>query len=453
MTAPRRVRGAGDRDGRSGSEEDRTLRREAEARVASLLSEGPDSGAVDPDIRLLHELQVHQVELEMQNEELRRARDEASSLHEKYLDLYDFAPVGYLTLDPEGAIREANLAGATLLGVPRGELPRRRLALLLEAESRPALAAFLADVAAGRHGVACDVSLSREGREPCRLELGGAAFAEGRELRVTMVDVTERRRAEELRAEVAAERHASELVRLLNEKLRREVESAEAANRELEAFSYSVAHDLRSPVRAVDGYASLLAARSEASLDAEGRRLLAAVRTNSARMGRLIDDLLDLSRVGRRPLVLSDVDVAALARSVVADLAPDDDGGRLEVTIGDLPPVHADEGLLRVVLKNLVSNALKFSACRSPAVIELGYAYTPKGAGYFVRDNGVGFEQSQASRAFRVFQRLHEPDLFEGTGIGLSLVKRIVERHGGATWAVGEVDRGATFWFSLLPVP
>ncbi|HYR95560.1 MAG TPA: ATP-binding protein [Candidatus Binatus sp.] len=252
--------------------------------------------------------------------------------------------------------------------------------------------------------------------------------------------------AEELRthaAQMEAEvyRRAQE-VQQANQKLR-------DANKDLEAFSYSVSHDLRAPLRAIDGFARILVEDHASQLGSEGARLLEVVRDNARSMGRLIDDLLTFSRVGRKELGKSHVDMMALVRSIVDELQRLGPDRRVAVSIGPLVPVFADATLFRQVLTNLISNAWKFTRHRSAATIEIGCTTESGETIYFVRDNGAGFDMQYAGKLFGVFQRLHRADQFEGTGVGLAIVQRIVHRHGGRVWAEGAVDRGATFSLSL----
>jgi light-regulated signal transduction histidine kinase (bacteriophytochrome) len=224
--------------------------------------------------------------------------------------------------------------------------------------------------------------------------------------------------------------------------------ATEAANRELEAFSYSVAHDLRAPLRGVDGFSLALLQDYADKLDEVGRSYLRHVRESAQQMGRLIDDLLALSRVTRAELDREPVDLSVLAEHVAAQLQSAEPGRRVEIVIAAGMVVHADPRLLRVALANLLGNAWKFTGQQARPRIEIGVTESGESA-YFVRDNGAGFDMAYAPRLFGAFQRLHSVDEFEGTGIGLATVQRIVNRHGGRIWATAEVDRGATFFFTL----
>ena len=223
----------------------------------------------------------------------------------------------------------------------------------------------------------------------------------------------------------------------------------EAANKGLETFSYSVSHDLRAPLRALDGFSAALLANYPDQLDEQGRHYLDRIRDASQRMGQLIEDLLGLSRVTRSELVRQRVDLSALAQEVAAELRKRDPQRQAEFVIAEKMVVEADPHLLRIVLQNLLDNAWKFTGPRSPAHIEVGMSKQAGEQVYFVRDNGVGFDMSYVDKLFTPFQRLHGQREFPGTGIGLATVQRIVARHAGRAWAEAQVDKGATFYFTL----
>ncbi|NDQ55627.1 MAG: PAS domain S-box protein [Acidipila sp.] len=242
---------------------------------------------------------------------------------------------------------------------------------------------------------------------------------------------------------------AAKNLQSLNEDLEQRSVSLEAANKELEAFTYSVSHDLRAPLRHVDGFSRLLLEKHSSQLDEEGKRMLERVRQGTQHMGALVDDLLNLSRVSRREVSALVTDLNTILEEVLEELKPSWQGRLVEFRIGRLPFAHCDPGLIRQVFVNLLSNAIKFTRPRARAIIEVGQAQNDARSVIFVRDNGVGFKMKYADKLFGVFQRLHRAEDFEGTGVGLVTVQRIIHKHGGRVWAAAEIDMGATFYFTL----
>jgi len=250
--------------------------------------------------------------------------------------------------------------------------------------------------------------------------------------------------------DITESKEAEERIKRLNEALKEHAQQLAAANKELEAFSYSVSHDLRAPLRHMDGFAELLQKNTVQLLDERNRHYLTVILESAKQMGRLIDDLLVFSRMGRAEMLNSSVNLYQLVKEVIQGLKPDTEGRDIAWQVSPLPKVAGDPSMLRLVFMNLISNALKYTRTRPQARIEIGHYSEPTGElVVFVRDNGVGFDMQYKEKLFGVFQRLHKAEEFEGTGIGLANVRRIVQRHGGKTWADGNVDEGAAFYFSL----
>jgi signal transduction histidine kinase len=245
-------------------------------------------------------------------------------------------------------------------------------------------------------------------------------------------------------------RRAEKKINELNSELNRRIHETETANKELEAFSYSVSHDLRAPLRHITGFVELLNKRDLANLDEKSRHYLEVISTASRQMGVLIDDLLSFSRMGRAGMLKTSVDFALLVQEVVAEMTEELKGREIDWEIASLPVVEGDAAMLRLVVVNLIANALKFTSPRSRPRIEIGaIADNPDETLFYVKDNGVGFDMKYADKLFGLFQRLHSSEEFEGTGVGLANVQRIIRRHNGRVWAEGTVGGGAAFWFSL----
>lgn len=253
-----------------------------------------------------------------------------------------------------------------------------------------------------------------------------------------------------IRTDITTRKLADERIRMLNATLESRAAALEEANQELESFSYSVSHDLRAPLRAMNGFSRMLLEDCAAQLNDEGRRMLGVIHSEAQRMGRLIDDLLAFSRLGRQAIEFKRVHMETMAREVFNELAALQPERHLDFNLHTLPPAHGSEPLIRQVWINLISNAIKFTNGREIGEIEIGVHESGEGAPvYYVKDNGAGFDMRHADKLFGVFQRLHNQDEFPGTGVGLALVQRIVKRHGGRIWADGEVDHGAVFNFTL----
>ena len=261
---------------------------------------------------------------------------------------------------------------------------------------------------------------------------------EGRPLRLigTLQNVTERK-------------HSDQAIQDLNRELQARMSELAAVNKELEGFSYSVAHDLRAPLRAIDGFSRMLIEDCAAAIDANGRRYVDVITQNTRKMGQLIDDLLAFSRMGRKTLEVHEIDVEKVVQEVFSSLKESHPDRTLTLELGSLPAGFGDPSMIRQVFANLLGNSVKYTRGRDPARIEVGARVEADETLYYVRDNGVGFNQDYSHKLFGVFERLHSAKEFEGTGVGLALVQRIVERHRGRVWGEGKIGEGATFHFTL----
>lgn len=368
--------------------------------------------------------------------ERKRVEDAVAAERQQFFSLLEAMPAYVGLLTPDFQVAFANLYFRQRFGEPEG----RRCYDYMFGRSEPCencLAYKVLETKTpeeyewlgpdGRTYQICDQLVHDSDGSPLILEMG--------------IDITERKRAEEE-------------IRKLNLDLEQRVidrtAQLEAANQELEAFAYSVSHDLRAPLRHIDGFLELLQKRTATALDDKSQHYLASVFDSTRRMGTLIDDLLSFSRMGRWEMLKKPVDLKVLVQEVIREFEPEVQGRLVRWQIADLPLVTADRAMLRIALVNLISNALKFTRPRPEAEIDIGcLPGREKETIIFIRDNGVGFDMNYADNLFGVFQRLHRIEEFEGTGIGLANVRRIISRHGGRTWAEGEINQGATFYFSL----
>lgn len=510
--------------------------------------------------RLIHEMDVRRVELEIQNEELNRLRDEAEELAAKYVDIYDFAPIGYVTLNPEGVIVQANLTAASMIGKPRSDLIGRPLSSWIEPASRPGFREFLKKVflSGGTETFEAKISLPDQAAREVQMEARLSPAAS--ECRLALIDVTARRKAEEtvrvrdvqyreLVANAASaiirwrhdgvitffneyaqsffgyrpeeiigkpvqillardgasdpaalttsivehperyQAHINENVRAdgsrvwmnwtnrpirdrdgrvmeilavgsditavkeSEELLLTRQKQLEDANRELESFSYSISHDLQTPLRAIDGFSRMILKHHGGDFDQETRREFDLIRTNVKQMGQLITDLLAFARLGKRNISAAPVDVQALFQEAWDEQLTVWPGRSMTLTMGELPIAYADLPLLRQVIANLLANAIKFSAAMSETIVEVSAHQDGREIVYCIRDNGVGFDMTYSNKLFGIFQTLHDRAQYTGTGVGLAIAQRIIFRHGGRIWAESVPGRGATFFFSLPRKP
>lgn len=542
--------------------------------------------------RLLHELQVHQIELEMQNEELLKARDEVEAVLANYSDLYDFSPVGYFTFDHNAAILQVNLTGAALLGLERSRLLKRRFDLFISEKNRRIFKDFLDRVFANQDKQACELQLLSKG-EPLYIRIEAVAAVSRAECRAVIMDITENKRMQDIIGmrmhlmEYASGHTLKEVLRetvdnmeylvgspvgffliispdqkyitsqiwsihtpnefinpkdhrphypldgdgawvecisqrkpvihnnympvpnkkdmpenqaklirdlvvpiMRDEKVvailgvgnkpveytqkdaekvsfladvawtaiqRKQADEAlvkhskqlEFLNKELESFSYSVSHDLRAPLRAIDGYTRMILKKHGDKFNEDITLKFNQIRHGVETMNKLIDDILAFSRLGRKELVKVNINMNSLILNAWEKIKSAKNNHYIFLIADDIPQARGDEALISQVVTNLLSNAAKFTKNVETPRIEVGGSVQGNENVFYVKDNGVGFDMKYYDKLFAVFQRLHSTENFEGTGIGLAIVQRIISRHGGRVWAHGEVDRGAIFYFTL----
>jgi len=342
-------------------------------------------------------------------------------------DLYHNAPCGYHSLDPNGNFIEVNHTFASWLGYSREEMLTKInfVDILPESEKAVYRESFQKFKEEGRVEN-IEFQLVRKNGTTFHVILSSSAIFDDKgnylKDRATTFDISARKEAEE---------------------------KARMLNNELEAFSYSVSHDLRAPLRSIDSYTKILAEEYADKLDEEGNRLIGVVVANASRMGQLIDDLLDFSRLGRKELIKSEFSMERLVKAVLDEMEADINGRKLALDLQVDVTGWADKSMLRQVWSNLISNALKYSSREPEQKIQIGHQLEGSSIVFFVKDNGVGFDMKYYERLFAVFQRLHSSKEFAGTGVGLALAQRIVSKHGGKIWAESEPDKGSTFYFSL----
>jgi PAS domain S-box-containing protein len=373
----------------------------------------------------------------------KQAEDALHSSEERYRSLVELSPDA-LYVQSHEKIVFINSAGVKLLGASDAkELVGKSPTDFIHPDHRKAVQERMRALYEKHEALPFQehVILRLDGESvPVEIAAAPLTFEGRRAAQVIVHDITERKQWEEKIRELNAE---------LEQRVVDRTAELEAANKELEAFSYSVSHDLRAPLRHVEGFVEILRSTKGDQLDEEAQRHLQTITDSARQMGKLIDDLLTFSRTARAQLRKSSVSLNDLERSVVREFNPDVAKRQVEWIFGNLPAAEGDPNLLHQVFFNLISNALKYTRDRKPAIIEIGSRSVESEIIVFVKDNGVGFDMKYASKLFGVFQRLHGASEFEGTGIGLANVRRIIARHGGRTWAESELNKGATFYFSL----
>jgi PAS domain S-box-containing protein len=370
--------------------------------------------------------------------ERQRAEDARLASEARYRMLFDYAPDGIVIVDSKGYYLDANASICRMLGYTRDEFIGLNASDIVAREEIPHIGQAL-DVINTKSDYQREWQFRRKNGSAFAVDTIATAMPDGN-LLAMIRDITERKQAREEIQQLNSE---------LEQRVIERTAQLEAANKELEAFSYSVSHDLRAPLRAVDGFSQAVLEDYGPQLPEEGRQDLLTIRKGAQKMGQLIDDLLTFSRLSRLPLSKSAVNTGKLVRGALEELSFQREGRQIDIRIADLPICQADPALLKQVWLNLLSNALKYTGKREAALVEIGCAREHGQNVYFVRDNGTGFDMQYAPKLFGVFQRLHRAEDYEGTGVGLAIVQRVVHRHGGRVWAESKVNCGATFYFTL----
>jgi PAS domain S-box-containing protein len=384
------------------------------------------------DVRkLVEELQIHRIELEMQNEELRSTQYELEQSRKKYSDLYDFAPVGYLTINEEGRIVEANITAAKQLGMERSVLIGKPFNLYAAEDYREELHLHLRKVFKTKESQTCEIKLNGRSRINGYVQLDSTYVLDSDGLnltRTTMTDISDRKQSEEKLIVFAGK--------------------LEQSNRELEQFAFIASHDLQEPLRKIQAFGNMLGNKSGDKLDEKGKDYLTRMQNAAKRMQQLISDLLKYSRVATRPEPPDTVDVREVLMEVVSDLEIKIQRLGANIEVLELPVIKAEKSQIYQLFQNLIANSLKFHRDGQPH-IKIYSRRTDHDCRIFVEDNGIGFDEKYLDRIFAPFQRLHGRSAYEGTGMGLAICRKIVERYGGSITAKGKPGEGSTFIITL----
>lgn len=418
-------------------EKSETLRNQAERLIKDQIVDLQKLSTKDVQF-LIHELQVHQIELEIQNEDLRRTQIELEESRNRYSNLYDFSPVGYFTFDKNGLIIEVNLTGANKLGIERQFLIKQPFSIYITPDNRNMFYKHIRDVFRNGSRQTCELELVEKSGNKFYAQL--ESLADGPSLfRTAISDITENKKAQE----VLRKAH-DELEIMVNER------TAELAhsNAELEQFAYIASHHLQEPLRTISSFTQLLAMRYKDKIDKEADKFIYHIVDGASRMQRMIEDMLEYSRVDVTKKTFEPTDFEDVFMQVMTNLKIAIEQNGAIVAHDPLPVVMADETQMIQLFQNLLSNAIKFRGKDAP---HIHVSALKKGNDWVfsVKDNGIGISPKFFGHIFQLFQRNHSRSEYSGTGIGLAICRKIVERHGGNIWVESEVGKGSTFYFTV----
>ncbi len=397
-------------------------------------------------LKLIYELEVHQVELELQNEELIRVKNTAQEAADKYIELYDFAPIGYFTLSRDGVIDNLNFSGSKMLDKPRNKLKNSNFSFFVSNNSKPGFSLFLERTFLSRRKESCEVILLPDGHLPINVFLTAIQTENGEKCLLAAMDITELKQAEKD-------------IRQLNETLEKRVAGRtaqlETLNKELEfhleemeQISYIASHDLQEPLRTLTNYSRLLKEEYAGKLDEDGNQYIDFISGSAVRMRTLVTNLLEYSLLGKNS-VMRVVDCNKIAGEVLADLGDSINSSQATVTVNELPLLNGFETELRLLFQNLINNAIKFRAKEIHPEIKISAEKNQGGYTFSVEDNGIGIAAKDQEKIFILFKRMHHWDEYEGNGTGLAYCRKIVEMHGGKIWVESEPGQGSTFFFTI----
>jgi PAS domain S-box-containing protein len=403
------------------------LRQKAERVLKKQKSETGSILSESEALKLTHELSVHQIELEIQNRELIDAKEKLEAVVKKYTELYDDAPTGYLTISEDGQIIEANLCAAEMIGIERHLLIKNMLGFFVSGNTKQVYFNFLRDLFNNHTQQSCEVSLVRDRKISMPVYLTGHTEKSGRHCDISMIDITDRKEAEER----------------LNDMLNKLIIS----NKELENFAYVASHDLQEPLRMVSSFMELLSQQYKDKLDEKAQEYIGFAVDGAKRMYDLLTGLLVYSRISKKGKSFTRVDTNHVLSNVLKNLALIIKETNSVIKFEELPIISADETQIVELFQNLIANAIKFS----PSFPRIFISSRTENDNYVfsIRDEGIGIEEQYFDRIFQIFQKLHPKEQFAGTGIGLSICKRIVERHGGRIWVESELGKGTRFFFTI----